>query len=258
MLPHYGKPPLNEVVFTLRVRSPGFRIGHVGLFWSKVRDTFPQVASQPPIGSADGQVPVEEPTGLPWIRTWLISKDETRLLQVQQDRFIFNWRQRGEHEYPRFESLRLEAFRWFEAYEQFHIDAGLGALSLVGTELSYINHIKQGVEVSALDEIASVLPFLNAPAAGALGRPRVLGWSGQFELPGGAGLLRAQVGLAVQRQSKAQLYQFELMAQSRQGVVGSLAAANPWFDGARKAIVLTFADLTDMRVQRDIWERRDA
>ena len=41
------------------------------------------------------------------VRRWFIHKSETRLLQVQNDRFIHNWRKVGPaDEYPHYETIR--------------------------------------------------------------------------------------------------------------------------------------------------------
>ena len=41
-------------------------------------------------------------------RIWLVSKDEVSLLQLQSDRFVFNWRRRGDSRYPSFEPIFSE------------------------------------------------------------------------------------------------------------------------------------------------------
>lgn len=256
-LPAYRRPPVNEVIFTLRTRSAQMRIAHVGLFWARVRDRLPGVESRPPIGNAtDGSVPTEGETGLPWVRTWLISEDQTRLVQVQQNRVVFNWRHRDAGTYPRYEQVRAEAFGWFEEFERFHLDASLGPLQIDGAELSYINHLKPGLDFASQDDLGKTLPFMRASQPGYLGTLRPLAWLGQLQLPDDSGILRVQVGQAVQRNTGTPVCTLELTAQAKPSNL-DLVAVRSWFEAAHIAIVRTFADITDQQVQVETWGRID-
>ena len=56
-------------------------------------------------------------SGLPPLpRCWFLNDTETRLIQLQADRFIHNWRKvTGKEEYPRYEAIRDEFIdRWDE------------------------------------------------------------------------------------------------------------------------------------------------
>lgn len=70
----------------------------IGQFWSSRRAKFPKRELHPPIVDRQSIAFVE---GVGPIRVWLVSADEEYLLQIQPDRFYFNWRKRSD-EYPRF------------------------------------------------------------------------------------------------------------------------------------------------------------
>jgi uncharacterized protein (TIGR04255 family) len=49
-LPKFDKPPVTEVVLGLAFKDLPLQVGHVGLFWQKVRDEFPNIEERPPLG----------------------------------------------------------------------------------------------------------------------------------------------------------------------------------------------------------------
>jgi len=78
----------------------------MGMLWPRYRERFPRMQVQPPrppmferLGDAgEGTVPeivVEFGYGVPSPLVWFVSGDDDNLIQVQQNRFVFNWRSRG-------------------------------------------------------------------------------------------------------------------------------------------------------------------
>jgi uncharacterized protein (TIGR04255 family) len=77
-------------------------------------------------------------------RIWLESEDGHRLVQLQQDRFLFNWKRvekRGA--YPHFAALYLEFVEGWSAYKEIVATLGEGVLEPQRFECSYINNISQ-------------------------------------------------------------------------------------------------------------------
>lgn len=125
-LPDYRQPPIDEVVLGLQFAPiVGFSELHTGLFWQTIREEYPHTQSQPRL-----EGPVEDLTAPPFTppppfmiplggaiqgRTWLISADDVYLLQIQDTRFIHNWRRR-EDEYPHLDVLRD---RFWSSYHRF-------------------------------------------------------------------------------------------------------------------------------------------
>jgi uncharacterized protein (TIGR04255 family) len=111
-LPEFEQPPVSEVVLWVQFASnPQFRIVHAGLFWGSIREQFPSVSEQvplPPAFEAFGVPMMGQPVQLQALfafpRFWFESDDKTYLLQLQQDRILFNWRATsGQSTYPRYE-----------------------------------------------------------------------------------------------------------------------------------------------------------
>lgn len=97
-------------------------------FMSAVRSEFPTTERQPAVPhmrerfdvretQPSFEITVEPANALP--RTWLISPDGTRLIQLQGDRISLNWRRAGEAgAYPRYATLRREFRRHFKTLAQ--------------------------------------------------------------------------------------------------------------------------------------------
>lgn len=145
----YAKPPIDEVV--LGVQFPPitrFSDAHAGLYWQRVRADYPRVESQPrlegPIESPGPPQPIRFDFSLgsqAQNRTWLIGDTDEYLIQIQNTRFIFNWRQRQKSPYPRFDALRDQFVAHFEAFQALLRDEGLDRPEVQQVEVSYINWI---------------------------------------------------------------------------------------------------------------------
>jgi uncharacterized protein (TIGR04255 family) len=87
------------------------------------------------------QIMVEPPQELP--RTWFISEDNSRLVQLQGDRISFNWRRQTESaRYPRYRVLRKDFRRYFETLRQCIEVAGKGMPVINACEVTYVNPIE--------------------------------------------------------------------------------------------------------------------
>ena len=104
----YKKPPVIEVLCGIvfeTIRS--FKAHHLGLFWQKVRDKFLVCEHAPRLEVAFESLDLAN--YLP--RVWFISEEQNMLIQLQDDRFLFNWRRMQQREaYPRYSTI-IEAFK---------------------------------------------------------------------------------------------------------------------------------------------------
>lgn len=102
------------------------------------------------------------------LRAWMLSEDEDRLIQVQQNRFYLNWRAREGGQYPRFsardgrDGLLQEAMRVFGQFEGFCSEHFPKAVNVQQIEVSKINTITCGKHWSSLSELHQVLPILES------------------------------------------------------------------------------------------------
>src|SRR5687767_405479 len=154
-LPRFTKPPVIEVALSLQFEPlAGFRSVHYGLLAEQWLDHYPSTEDQPALAplapEVDGEfstprVEVQLTTAAPLPRCWFVSVDQTRLVQVQPDRFAFNWRRlRDDDEYPHFDTLRPQFDHEFGLFERFVQQHKLGELRAVACEVTYVNAILAG------------------------------------------------------------------------------------------------------------------
>jgi uncharacterized protein (TIGR04255 family) len=251
-LPSYNKPPVIEVIYGVAFSAlEKLRAPHTGLFWSKIRDRFPKTAHAAPVG----KVPKEINFGaLPLPRIWYMSEDENFLVQLQSNRFLFNWRIiRPTDEYPRFDVVQNGFQRHFSIFKEFVDSESLGELDLESYELAYINHIERSGKLEDLKYVGSLFPDLRwrAPTNRYLPIPSHLTWSVGFEF-GTKGRLGAELKPAYRQSDKKELFVFELKATGSATAVGN-ENTNDGFEQAREWIVGGFADLTSEKAQSDLW-----
>lgn len=144
----FKAPPIEELV--IGVQFPpitNFHDAYGGLYWQRVKEEFPKISSQPRIeGPIESLAPpqplrIEFPiTGQPQSRTWLLGKNDEYLIQIQNTRFIVNWRKRQEP-YPKFARLRDMFLSHYESFLGLLGEVGLESPRVQQVEVSYINWI---------------------------------------------------------------------------------------------------------------------
>lgn len=159
---HLKDPPIVEVVCGFVFEPvPGLDPVAVGLFWDSLRAEYPTKQLHPAVGMPPGLA-----IGLGPIRTWLVNGDGEQLLQIQQDRFYFNWR-KGSAGYPHFHSYERPGVlrRCLSEFERFaaFCETSLGRRPRpTGIELSKIDHLLQGKHWRDFADLAQVVPALAA------------------------------------------------------------------------------------------------
>jgi hypothetical protein len=158
----FDSPPVVEVACSvLFSAAKPLRGLHIGLYVERIRRDFPRIEEVPPlvamieprdsgavgleIGFAVGPLP-------PLRRIWLISEDGRNLIQLQEDRFVFNWKKAAaDDRYPSYDEVIERFDTQFVRFLAFLADQDIGPLAYRQFELTYVNHIPLGraeIEVS--------------------------------------------------------------------------------------------------------------
>lgn len=249
----YRKPPLNEIVFqVLFPEIEGFGPVHIGLFWSEIRDTFPTIQAVPRIGLPET---FNLRSGvLPDNRVWLVHKDNSQVIQIQDDRFLFNWRETGESDsYPGFDVLYPMFKDLFAKFIKFLDVENLRPEKLTGYELSYTNHIYEGVW-SEWNDTSKVFPALNW-----VGNPKKMPPLKGFrhlmrcELPNSSGELAITIDSRTHKQSDKPLINFEIKVTDI-GKDLEIDSLDNVFLPAHDRLVETLTSMTSRAVQKS-WEK---
>ena len=153
-LPDYDSPPLEEVVVGVQFEKfSGMTSLHASRIHDLFKGDFPGYEEHPPLeprfetfggDSSERRVSVQFGPPISRPRQWFISESGSHLLQVQDDRFLLNWRKQSDGDYPHFEGVH-EVFRKnFGLLSEFG-ERNLGqSINLTQAEVTYVNFIDVG------------------------------------------------------------------------------------------------------------------
>lgn len=272
-LPDYASPPLAEVVLSIQFEPLSeMRAAHLGWLWREFADRYPHIEEHPALpptfetfagaGQAALQVQFQLTASPPVPRIWLLSEGGNRLLQVQQDRFIHNWRKVGEGDaYPRYEKIRKVFEEELGVFTGFLKQAQLGEVFPNQCEVAYLNFIEPGDCWSEPGEIEKVLTVWAAKNQRSLpSNPEEVRVALKYLIEGidGKPVGRLHVSLDPARRPADNAYslRLNLIARGRplrDGVEGAL----DFCDLGRERIVRAFADLTSDCLQK-LWGKINA
>jgi uncharacterized protein (TIGR04255 family) len=144
-MPSFTDPPVQEVALGVGFRPlAGLHAVQLGPLWQQWRERYPHVEEQPPLpASGDVRAGFAVSVGPPPMnRHWFLSADGDRLVQMQADRLVVNWRQTTGQDYPRYDALRAELVQRLDDVQRFSNDGGWGPLSPTDIEVTYVNLVR--------------------------------------------------------------------------------------------------------------------
>lgn len=269
-LPEFDNPPVVEVALSVQFESlTELRTPQLGLLWSKFRGRFPKLEEQAPLapmrerfgvaGERKPRVQFEVLREAPVPRCWFLTDDGTELIQVQQDRFVRNWRKVGESgDYPRFDYIRSTFRKDFEEFERFARDEQIGEPHANQCEVTYVNHILAGSGSDNERDPSKILTVFETKYSEeflpSLEEGRV---SGAYVIPGTDGTplgrLRFSIEPAFRHSDGQQILVLNLVARGQPDGKGMDGIMN-FFDTGREWIVRGFAAITTPEMHK-IWGR---
>jgi uncharacterized protein (TIGR04255 family) len=265
-IPSYKKPPLIEVAWSVQFAELSWMTAsHVGLFWQRIRDDFPTCEEYAPLPKQEEPDSLLAParqamrffTKPPLARQWFVSKDKGELVQLQRDRFCFNWRKVGATDpYPRYSHLRHQFAKYWRQFGEFLKEEGDTTASIDLLEMTYLNHILQGEGWSVPGDIGKVFPSISFKEESTFLRaPGTLACKLVYDLCGSQGRLHVSCQHAMLQDSPGrEVFVLDLTARGKPEQTGEEGILD-WFANAHEWIVRSFADLTDAQVQSGFWER---
>jgi uncharacterized protein (TIGR04255 family) len=259
----FDRPPVIETALSIEFpKIESWRIPHYGLFWSSVQERFPHfnVTTPIPPSALAGKPPgiILQPILEPDARLLLIDKTETRVLQIQADRFGYNWRKVSDSDdYPRYERLRSEFLELWSVFARFLEKSELQATQAIEQcEVTYVNSIPQGDGWSTWADLSEVFPYFSGENSGGyLPSPKVVRFSSEYDVSKSA-------ALSITLQPAQRLSDRKVVIQMTMTVKGKPEAASSesiiaWMDESRKHIVSGFVDFTSRKMHA-LWGMKSA
>lgn len=156
-LPSFGRPPVVETVLGVQFDIiPGFSNAHLGAFWKTHLPDWPSTTDAPPLepqferfGEDRMWAKLNELafkfTTAPTMRVQIRNAENSRMVQLQNGRLHYNWIGEGS-KYVRYDTLRPEFDDIFRKFSQFVADEKLGVIRLNQWEVTYVNHLRKGID----------------------------------------------------------------------------------------------------------------
>ncbi|MEZ6146964.1 MAG: TIGR04255 family protein [Planctomycetaceae bacterium] len=254
-LPSYLNPPVIETVLSVQFAPiEGWTIGHFGLFWSSVREHLPRIESHQPLPNEVEDLDSLRPTenqlklavGVPDPRCWFLDQNGQELLQVQRNRFTYNWRAiSSDHKYPRYENLvRPQFIRFWESFETFLQEESLALPAVVQCEVTYVNIMPKGSGWDSVGDWGNMFNVLKKhPEHAFLPEPESGNFGFSYQLPDKLGRLRVTVNHAFRKNDGSEAVQLQLTARGRPKGSATQDVVD-WLDVGRDWGVRGFDDMT--------------
>lgn len=262
----FERPPLVEVACGVTFSLPeSLRTPHFGIFWGMVKDKFPTFQDAQPLvsivelpGQGTSTTLNVELTDMPPLRrAWFVSEDEHTLVQLQEDRFLFNWRKttkNGHVVYPSFNKVSEEFYEQWGVFQKFLLDMDLGAPTVTQLELVYVNALAGISTLAGGAQSVLIDHELKGDAERFLPEPEGFNWHTTYSIPSGVSRLHVAAHSASEPGTGMPTIRLDLTARGLPEDT-SFPGVKQWFKVAHDWITFGFADVTSTESQEKLWGR---
>lgn len=250
-MPNFRRPPVTEVAISFAF-APLASVDFAALadLRDRWRTIFPVVSEQPYLEPPQPPQTIRMEFGLPPKRIWFVSEQGDRIVQVQRDRFISNWRALpgGDGSYPRYEGesggLRAEFLAQWRDFISFLANRSGGVPAVNQAEVTYINTVgnDDGTGEVAIEDVLGIQVGI-----GGSGQTRSIAYSQAWAVP------EHKTVLSVAANRPGPAVTLEITATS---TVDSLRDTESALDIAHEYVVGTFGVITTSTMQKR-WERHE-
>jgi uncharacterized protein (TIGR04255 family) len=259
-LPDFENPPAVETLMGVHFAPiEKWQGPYFGLFWSQIKKDYPKAEVQPPVVAAPTPELVlsqfQSRFELP-VRCWFFNRDETRLIQVQNNLFLHNWRKVAHADkYLHYDDLRPIFEREWQAFRNFLDGEGLEAPAVQLCEVTYVNHIDRGSGWQTFADLSQVFPNWSPQTSGnILPAPELVAINASYPLKDVDGRLQITAQPAVRQTDTKETLQLTVTARCKPASYSNQDIYR-CLDEARKWVVLGFTDFTSNKMH-EIWGRK--
>lgn len=258
-LPEFDAPPVVETVLGGQFDRLEFSNALAGWYWKsklgdqwatatdaqRLDDVFERWGDDRKWADPTPRVRISQD---PNSRLQIIREDGTRMVQVQDSRFIYNWKKNEESSYPTYQILLPEFKDQVEKFGDFIQASELGAITFNQWEVVYVNRIPKGVLWETPRDWSKIFPNFQFPMDGLLPDSFVGVWHHTLEENRG----RLHIDLKHAKiESGEEILQLQLTAR---GPVDENVDLYAGFDLGHETIVQAFASMTSEFAHKH-WKR---
>lgn len=269
--PNFNDPPVVEVVLSVQFEPlPLLGIPQFGILWKRYKKEFRNTEDKPPLPTVieSFEAPKLQPVKYQIIseppppRCWFKNDAGTELIQIQRDRFVFNWRKTDADEpYPRYEHVRAKFETHFKTFETFLRGHHIGKVLPNQCEVTYVNHLLPGHGWKRLGQLKDIFSVWSGRHSDKfLPEPEEIGFQSRYRMLTDEGKpfgrLHVEVEPRIIAKDASRMLRLTLTARGAPIEV-NLNGVLTFFDAGREFVVRGFASVTAMKMHT-IWERTDA
>ena len=262
----FARPPVEEVMLSILFQPlDRFFAPHLGEIWQEFKKsgfvhTSAQGAVPPAIESFSNQIPEPQVriSNVPdFDRILFIHESGDRILQVQRDRFTFNWRKIEEGQrYPGFSTIFAGFKDFYTRFRENLNNQGIGEIIPLQYELSYINQLMHGDGWDTLGDIGKIYQmFADSQQLDSF-------WSGaesvilqtSFPISDVQGRLHFAISNRIKMPEQRQTLQTDFTVRGFPENTESEMIT--WFKSARDQIIEKFASMFTEDIQTQVWGRK--
>ena len=178
-----------------------------------------------------------------------------QLIQVQKDRFIYNWKKASDTEiYPRYEKIREKCLVEWNRFLDFLKHENLGRPDANQCEVTYVNHIDYEQGWKTFGELNRIIsPWSGNYSGSFLPVPETVGLNVSYVLHNNQGRLYISMQPVIRARDAKEVLQLSLTAR---GAPHSSKTEDifAWIDLGREWVVEGFTDFTTSTFHQR-WER---
>ncbi|MEA5618759.1 TIGR04255 family protein [Cronbergia sp. UHCC 0137] len=250
----FRQPPLDEIIFSVEFVASGFSSVHLGLYWESIRSEFPLQQDNIPIEleNYENNTPL-----LP--RVWFMSNDSKKIIQLQDNLFIFNWRYSQEDKNLHFGEIFQNFVSQWNHLQEWWLNVGDEPIEIQKYEFTYVNAINKNLGWQNPKDHGKIFNFIKTEWNGLIKTPDSFDFQLSFSLPNQLGSLSVKVEqLPVPSDDNEEevnpeyFLAFLLIATSYNATISIVE----WFTFAHDYVVKAFLELTKEDAQK-LWGRYD-
>ena len=261
-LPNFAKPPVVEVALSVLYESiPRLTSARMGALWQKLRGEFPETEDHQPLPFVTELHSLEDhPPGpslrpvvmSPAPRAWFVKADGTELIQLQNDRFAFNWRKREPSDvYPRYPTMRDSFERNLGLFRKFLEEEKLGPFQPRQCEVTYVNHIAQDGDIDLAPSGDIVSLWKGSSGVGFLPKEEAVQFSARYVIPDSNGQFLGRLHVSLKpAKLKATGQSILVMTITARGEPTTERGIFGFLDLGREWIVKGFNEITAQQMHK--------
>lgn len=244
-LAEFVKEPLTEVVFGVEFNALDFSSVHFGLYWKAIEERFPnKPLDRPPIGE------IELFNILPTLRrVWFESEDKNQLIQLQANRFHYNWRRQSPNEkYPHYDDIYPKFIEEWNRFQRWWMEVEGTPLQPIRYELTYLNQIDTEFGWSGEDDYHKIFSVIGHSWSDFPMKSNAFNCNIGFVLPENQGNLTVKIDQGIKPKENSSVVILNLTASHDD----TDTDIEEWFEVTHESIVNIFLSLISQEA-KEAW-----